>query len=518
MVKKRNLITILIVVLVALGIMLLLTYTDEVKQIVVGLAGPLPMTSCMDDCSDGTSPGDCSYDVPFYCLGQAPTVEECGLVQDCSECGCWPPDYVCNSEKGTCSPPGGTPGDDDEEFCDSHWECTCNKVCENPLGELLNFEENPAGSCDELGTDCGECVWADEDDGHCAVESLEDYGFSLCIGQEWETCQDNVLVCQWQQADCPDGQICDVDPWNSEVGMCIPYSEGGCEDGTPIDSCSFATPGYYCELGDNSDPVLVQDCSGGDGIIDNGNDCVCGGEESYCVLIFNSDLGRNAGYCAGELENTNICGDGECWEGHEVCETCPEDCCPSVPINTGDDDPYSAASGGTDYCEKVGGVCAETCDADYYVLEDTDEYLDLHESCTDKNDDYVCCYPYANDELNDCEYYGGLCQEDCSGDYYHADVPYLDDECVFYSGEGNVCCLAYEDSSVEETGEEDATLWENLFGSPNAEEGDPNYDADDYIHLGETVSLHRNYVFVGAIVIIILAFVITAYYPKFKKK
>ena len=464
MVRGENLLAILITVLVILGIMYLLSFSEEFKYAIQGAAfEEQPIDPCGDICSspyehggdDGIAGGDegdgqdwlfpgmCSRMEPWYCPSIPEDGEECGvLVENCERCGCpMPTGYVCNIEN-RCS-----------NYCSGHWDCDTGEICVDKDWEIVNiFEDDRTGCYVEdygAGDSCGTCRVSDGD-GYCLTEDLSEYGFE----GEIENCVDNVDDCEGKQADCEDGQECNRDPWNPDFGMCGGHA-GGCTDGTAPGECSNVPP-LYC----NNDGELINNCQ----------ECGCS-------------------------SGAYVCND----EG--VCTL----------LNGPDPNPIE------DYCAQVGGICAKTCDSDYYVLEDTDEYHDLHKSCEDKNDDYVCCYPYANDDLNDCEHYGGLCQVDCSGDYYHAEVPYLDDECVFYSGEGNVCCLEYPPGEIpQNSGSEETSPWEKIFGA--ADPTSEDYNENDYIRLGESISLNRNYAFGFGVILVVLAFVITAYYPKFKKK
>ena len=464
MVKRKNLVAILVSVLIILGIIFLVSFPTEFKSIIQGaLINREPSEPCGGYCpssyegdegggmaggGDGGEiaewvwAGMCSNMEPWYCPLSGEE-GECGvLIEDCTHCGCpMPTGYICNIEK-KCS-----------NYCSGHWDCDAGEICVDKDWELVNiFDDGRVGCYWEgyvEGDSCGMCRVSDGD-GYCLTEDLSVFGFE----GEIETCQSNPDDCEGEQADCEDGQECNRDPWNPDFGMCGDHA-GGCTDGTAPGECSDSLP-QYC----NNDGELIDNC-----------------QECGCI--------SGAYVCNDEGGCTTLSDPGP------------------TPIEN--------------YCAQVGGICAETCDADYYVLEDTDEYLDLHESCTDKNDDYICCYPYANDELNDCEYYGGLCQEGCSGDYYHAEVPYLDDECVFYSGEGNICCLEYlPGEDPQNSGSEETSPWEKIFGAPDTDSED--YNEEDYIKLGESISLNRNFAFGFGVILVVLAFVITAYYPKFKKK
>ena len=551
MVERKNLVTIFVSVLIILGIIFFISFSDEFKHALQGAAfGSEPLDPCAEVCfspyenddggmadddgdgheQDWLFAGHCSRLQPWFCPSN-PEDGECGiLIENCDRCGCLHSGYVCNIEN-KCS-----------HYCSGHWDCDADEICIDVNWELVNILEEDRTGCyaDGYGNgdSCGMCRESTNDDGFCASEYLEEYGH-LPSG-DWETCLMDVADCggkeEWEGG-CPVETECLPMEDDPNYGECsFLYAEDLCTDGTPFGECSdLDAGGYGPPMYCNPDTgLIIPMCAGADEIMYNEDDCGCPEPDGDIVYVC-TEPDPDMGLINWECEGTNyevgqkplLCGNGYCDEDSEEpwfaenCENCPEDCCPTGPADDDDDDgPYSA--GEVNYCTQVGGVCAESCDSDYYILEDTEDYSDLHEACRDKDEDYVCCYPYANDELNDCEYYGGECKEECSGDYYHSEVPYLDDECLFYSDSESLCCLKYEDTSGNEgdseSGEEDASLWENLFGSPETNEDDPNYDEAAYIHLGENISLHRNYVFVGVIIIIVLAFAITVYYPKFKKK
>ena len=470
MVERKNLVTIFVSVLIILGIIFFISFSDEFKHALQGAAfGSEPLDPCAEVCfspyenddggmadddgdgheQDWLFAGHCSRLQPWFCPSN-PEDGECGiLIENCDRCGCLHSGYVCNIEN-KCS-----------HYCSGHWDCDADEICIDVNWELVNILEEDRTGCyaDGYGNgdSCGMCRESTNDDGFCASEYLEEYGH-LPSG-DWETCLMDVADCggkeEWEGG-CPVETECLPMEDDPNYGGCsFLYAEDPCTDGTPFGECSDALP-LYCDIAGN--------------LIDGCQTCGCPSETLVCL---------DSGSCT----------------------------------TSGGDDPVPI----TDYCTQVGGVCAESCDSDYYILEDTEDYSDLHEACRDKDEDYVCCYPYANDELNDCEYYGGECKEECSGDYYHSEVPYLDDECLFYSDSESLCCLKY-DVGPQNSGEKDTeeNTWEKIFGSPDTDR--EGYNKENYIHLGENISLHRNYAFGFGASLVIILFVITVYYPKFKKK
>jgi len=462
MVERKNLVTIFVSVLIILGIIFFISFSDEFKHALQGAAfGSEPLDPCAEVCfspyenddggmadddgdgheQDWLFAGHCSRLQPWFCPSN-PEDGECGiLIENCDRCGCLHSGYVCNIEN-KCS-----------HYCSGHWDCDADEICIDVNWELVNILEEDRTGCyaDGYGNgdSCGMCRES-SGDGYCLIEDLSDFGYNGGV----ETCQDNYDDCvDFPTSDCleEDNLVC------GPFGICDDASpiEDICADGTLYGDCSDTSP-QYCD----EDGNLLNDCQ----------TCGCPSETLVCL---------DSGSCT----------------------------------TSGGEDPVPI----TDYCTQAGGVCAESCDSDYYVLEDTEDYSDLHEACRDKDEDYVCCYPYANDELNDCEYYGGSCQEECSGDYYHSEVPYLDDECSFYSDSESLCCLKY-DVGPQNSGEKDTeeNTWEKIFGSPDTDSED--YNKENYIHLGENISLHRNYAFGFGAALVIILFVITVYYPKFKNK
>tara|TARA_Y100000310_G_C20627708_1_gene786890 strand:+ start:551 stop:1318 length:768 start_codon:yes stop_codon:yes gene_type:complete len=130
-------------VVIVLGIVLIFTsllimgYGDNWNKI-TGRYVPPPVTYCVDDCSDGTSPGQCSSDRPKYCLYEVENLKDCGLVEDCQRCGC-DNDYIC-LEGGSCS---YQPSDDEDYECSSDYGCEENEVCVNYNCVALPSIEKP---------------------------------------------------------------------------------------------------------------------------------------------------------------------------------------------------------------------------------------------------------------------------------------------------------------------------------------------------------------------------------------
>ena len=419
MMKKENLKALLIVVLIVLSVMFIITIYDKNKAVVQGLA-PLPAEigcSCM---SDGYTVGmnDClSWDLPKYCIGKGdPPV--CTIIDNCEECGCFSHSFNC-SESGACVPYDWG-GDDGTSGPDPN---SC-----------------PQGSCtdadgDGISEDCGSggvCI------NGCCMNSV--CGDTICDYREQnEKCSECVVDCAGgieELGGCfAPNTICEIDPFDSEVAQCVPYSAPtySCSDGTSDETCSNVTHGGYCQYDtDEGDYLLTGSCGG---LCPCPEDYICE-EDGFCIL-----------------DNTT------------------QESPPTEEVDN--------------YCEYVGGICQEECSGDYFPLDET-EYPELVGDCRDKDSSYNCCYPYENDDINDCEYYGGSCLASCGDDSYHADVEYIDDECAYYGNTGDICCIPYD--QVEETTEEvdvDGSWIDGLFGG-NGEDG-----KDSDAKLSENISLNR---------------------------
>jgi hypothetical protein len=489
MVKKGNLVAILVVVIVILGAMFLMTYSGEIKQVIHGLAS-LPAGPC--PCVGDVKPGSCSLStLPWYCEQDGP--DTCRMIDNCAVCGC-DPDKECQDD-GRCMYPGY--GDDndsgsDEKTCENHNDCGLGKVC-------LILDDVTEGTCQS----------SEDGDGICAYSGLEDHF------EYDESCftTNGFVDCEGKRADCPgELDIC-VELFNGAgYGYCEISEEYICYDGTLPGSCSDNYPGYYCDY-INDTLELYPDCSGGDDILGNGNDCSCdteaGPDGDILTCIFDDLLFPEYPWqCQGNVEDKPlICGDDFCDPVSEDCESCPLDCCPL-------DSPPVEGEEVSNYCTYVGGSCEKDCSSGYFPLDETD-YFDLVQDCKNEDSSYQCCYPYENDEVNDCEYYGGSCLSECGDNSYYADVEYLDGECEFYTGDNSICCIPYIQGDEEYTEDlETGDNWlDSLFG-----EGDGSDENSGAIKLSENVSLNREKVIIGLILLIIGVGGVVVLLPKLTKK
>jgi len=464
MMKRENLKAILVVVLVVLGIMFIVTLYDENKEVIQGLAFIEQMgCTCMQD---GRSVGgnDClSWDPPSYCLAKGDP-PECTIVDDCVECGCVPPyeciDGVCARGDGSNPPPPPPTG----EYCAGHWDCGVFELCIGKDEELVNIIETNE-KCYESdydeGNDCGQCYASTErEDGYCASNYLEEFGYRVMNDdfescEEWGDCKDGIGPVE---GGCPIGDICLFNPVVQE-GRCSEYEQLSiCEDGTFDGQCSNSSYGYLCQDGD-----LINDSC------------------QFCEIPYE--------FCPAGYECSQ---DGSC--SAEIDE---------INDNGGNDEEDN-------YCEYVGGTCEGQCGEGFYDVSELEGYEQLTDSCVEEfGTSEVCCYPYENDDLNDCTYYNGSCMtNECSGNYISPDIEYLDEECEYYVGEDYVCCLEYLSDSSEET--EEKGFFEYIFGEQTSNE----YSGDQ--ELGESFSLNRSYIFGGLFLVAFAILMILLFAPKKK--
>ena len=445
MMKRENLIAILAVVLIALGVMFFIGfYLSDDKQVVQGL-GIIPQIGCT--CTDqghSVGGGSClSWNPPKYCEAKGdPAV--CSIIDNCEECGCESPVWTCQ-EDGTCTR--------FSEYC-GDGSCDLGETCENcpdDCGSCGDPNDCVDGTCEDtdgdgISEDCGSdavCM-----NGCCVVSTCGD---EICDYRS-ERCDDAENCfrdCEGEQAyECADGQVCIEYTEGAGAGYCGFPEAPSCSDGTAPDNCSIITYGGYCQYDTDAEDYLLTGSCGG--LCPCPEDYICG-EDGFCSL----DDGTNT---------TQESPPGE------------------DPIDN--------------YCEYVGGICQEECSGNYFALDET-EYPELIEDCRNENSDYQCCYPYENDDINDCEYYGGSCMADCGTDYYHADVQYIDDECEYYGDSGDLCCIPYE--TTQQSGEVDIDDdgWINsLFG------GDDSTQSESGTKLNEGVNLNAGLIAGGLFVLV----------------
>jgi hypothetical protein len=460
--EKRNLILIFCTVLVLFGIVFNITNIYDNETHVTGFANPDigggdPDSTCPCEGQGGSEiqKYDCdTNNRPFYCDWDH-DLEECFLVKNCVECGC-EGDFVCNEDAGTCNEPdeerpvnpGSTNGDTGDDVCQDNSDCNYpNKVC-------IFGDNETSGSCET--SSCG--------DGVCAYE-LESEGCAVCLSD-----------CLGLQADCTNTEICQQNPSNLVLGICLPLEDVlECEDGTSVGSCSNVNYGSLCQI-TNGVAELIESCQSCDTPY-----LKCPGEYT-CMLD---------GSC--ELNDTTT--------DTRLNETSEEECegeeCDGVILKTVEN-----------YCEYVGGKCSKECDSSSYELVGA-EYSDLIEDCKSIGDSLTCCYPSSNDEVNDCEYYGGSCLNSCEGNYYSSETPYLDDECDFYK-RNTVCCLEYkiEENGAETTiGKGSSTQEGNLLDILFSPDNSVGFSRED-VRFGEYISLNRGIVTLGFVVLVVIVYVV----------
>ena len=474
MMKRGNLKAILITILVVLGVMFVVSYYSENKEIIQGLASNPGGDLC--PCAGGIDPGDCDLDnLPKYCeiIGEYGGSPICGITDNCGECGC-PSGKVCDDD-GRCLFPGqigGDDGGDSVNYCSGHWDCGVFELCVDDGGNLVNILEEESADCYaddyEEGNECGQCQSSIDGDGFCASTYLEEFGYRV-MNEEFEICSDNVDDCFelfYLEGGCPAaGQQCQKNPFNEDEGVCVDVEQIGiCEDGTREGECSLSEGSY-------------------------GYVCQSDGEGGY-------ELEESCQSCQDPYEG--------CPDGYE----CNQDGSCSVLV---DEEGNPIVDEEDNYCEYVGGICEGQCGEGYYDVSELDGYEQLTDSCVEEfGASEVCCYPVDNEAVNDCEYYNGTCvANECSGNYVSPEIEYLDEECVYYVGENSVCCFEFLDSGNEEP-EEDKDFFDYIFGDQTNDE----YSGDK--GLGENFSLNRSYIFGGLFLVVFVVLLVIIFAPKKK--
>ena len=349
--------------------------------------------------------------------------------------------------------------------CPSGKECQNDGSCASPSNGGDGGGSNP--EC-KSNRDCGNnnvcinetCEISDDGDGICAYSGLDDHD------EYSETCENNPGDCEGIQANCENYKLCNN-------GVCVFDVQYLCSDGTQPGECSEESFGGYCQI-NNETSLLIGGCAG------IGGTCPC--PENYNCT--------ETGFCEEivvviETNETEECVGGECL----IQES------PLIG----------------NQCEYYGGICTYTCSEEYYEINETD-YIQLTNDCKSENSEFICCYPYANDEINDCEHYGGSCLDYCGENYYSTETSYLHQECKNYGSETSVCCIPYNSSEEIRSEEESGIgLYDILFGS--YKDGNINISG---INLKETMSLNRDTVLIISILFIFTLFSIF-YYVKRKK-
>jgi len=350
-------------------------------------------------------------------------------------------------------------------------ECGCpsGKECQGG-GQCTTPSNGGGGSTEDCKTndDCGSskvclngnCEKSENGDGICAYSGLDNHD------EYSETCENNSADCEGIRANCENYNICNN-------GECVFDEQYICGDGTQPGECSNELFGGYCQI-ENETAILRGSCAGKSGV------CPC--PENYNCT--------ETGFCEEIVEFIN-----------ETEECIGDDCLiQESPIIE-------------NYCEYYGGICSDSCDENHYEINESD-YTQLNDDCKAENSEFKCCYPYSNDEINDCEYYGGSCLNSCENNYYHAETPYLDQECEYYTNSNSLCCISYNASNGEEFIEEtisETGIYDILFGT---QKDDVSSESKN-LELQEIVSLNRE-ISMG-IIVLFVAIIFLIYYKKRKK-
>ena len=206
------------------------------------------------NCSDGTTHGQCSATKPKYCNNGT-------LINNCSSCGC-PSGYSCNASSNTCYVPTCSDGT-------LYGQCSATKpnYCSN--GVLIN-------NCQLCGCPSGKSCNATSS--ACYVPMCSDgtlYG--ACSPSRPKYCNNGNLIDNCIGCGCPSGQSCNttsnacylpiVPPQNcsdgTASGQCSATRPKFCSNGTLADNCSLCgcQAGYACNTTSNA--CYVQTCSDG---------------------------------------------------------------------------------------------------------------------------------------------------------------------------------------------------------------------------------------------------------------
>lgn len=308
--------------------------------------GPCDTDSdCEDDllCWEARCRQRCQYDGDCA-SGHCVAVDETGAERVCL----FPLETSCTSN-GEC--PGAL-------GCSLAGHCTCGNGLQEEGEQCDQGEENGDGSacrsnCAEAA--CGDgFLWTDEedcDDGEansdsepdacrtdcarpgCGDEVIDD-GEECDAGDENSDIEPDACRSTCVEAFCGDGVIdtseeCDLGEGNDNGGACLEVClEASCGDGHLRDEIE------QCDDGDDNSDIEPDACrtncetaSCGDGVVDDGEECDPGDDES------------NTGPCLADCTAAS-CGDGYHWLGREECdgeEGCLESCRWCAPGWTGED-------------------------------------------------------------------------------------------------------------------------------------------------------------------------------------
>jgi hypothetical protein len=243
--KKVNLIVMFSVTVLILAGISMLDYNGKTGW---GITGKYvgPRIDCLNPCSDGTLPGECSYNQPFYCLDGAETAEECGLIEDCQTCGCLP-NLECK-EDGSC----GLPSDDPPEI--THTGCV--EVTEGAYVCM----DLPGVGYDECGSD-DDCYTVSHTE--CSGDGRDGYYCQSVFG--------------------PGKDQCDAEG-------CLPEYLNRCDDYTWDNECQIANQPIYCEDGSFVNDCQTCSCPIGLTCSDSGDCTYIQGGDDFEDLIYLSSI------------------------------------------------------------------------------------------------------------------------------------------------------------------------------------------------------------------------------------
>lgn len=287
------------------------------------------------------------------CLSDAecPSGSHCEYVEDCPPC---PPGEICPA---MCQAYGVCVKDDPQGLCLTNQECPtgsyCNAMevcilpdCDGPMCDYCHGECVPLSKdcyqdadcaqgeiCDVQGGLDGCCPLDDQEAGICPMFLPPCPG--TCVPAPDETC--------FMDSECGSGEFCDYGLSALMPGCCVPLNENG--DGCPADypwcvgTCAPLPGGDGCQTDD--DCGMYEFCNQDASVCPPQPDCPPG---AYCAPA----------YCEGVCEmQPGLCwDDGDC-ATDETCEgasICPEGAYCFAPDMPGKCEPKAQTSG----CRKTG--------------------------------------------------------------------------------------------------------------------------------------------------------------------
>jgi hypothetical protein len=294
-----------------------------------------PETNCsnsVDDDSDGKT--DCKDDDCSKDAACTETGSECANGKDddsdgdtdCDDSDCKDED-VCNPES-KCTDYVDNDADGATDCKDS--DCASNAACTETDSECTNKKDDDGdGDTDCNDSDCGTSGYCPET--NCSNKVDDDADGST-------DCDDDDCAKSCPETNCSDGNdndgdgdidCCDTEDCSKDKSC---GSESSCTDGSDND-CDGSTD--CCDSDCEKDANCVSETDCGDG---NDNDCdyATDCDDDDCAAESECSGGGEYGGGGGEYGGGGgeygggggaMCGDGECTEGEESIDTCPDDCC-----------------------------------------------------------------------------------------------------------------------------------------------------------------------------------------------